>query len=400
MTIDKRIGDIEGKNILLLQGPMGKFFNKLYDKFTDSGAKVFRVGLNAGDWLFAHNQNYYAYKGAPKEWEFFISNFYKKHKIDIVLLFGDCRFYHRIAIQIAKKAGIDVYVFEEGYLRPGFITMEYFGVNAHSQIPKNKDFYENYQSPNENLQESPFTYSTYGRMAWWAFWYYVVGNAFHFMYPNYIHHRDFYAIKECFYGLRNCYRKYLNKILEFGFNKKLNGELSNMYYFVPLQVREDFQIRKNSHFKDVEEFIVFTMKSFVKHAPKHTKILFKHHPMDRGKKNYKKFIIQLAQKLGIENRVLVAFDIHLPTALKNSIAVVTINSTVGLSALLHSKPTICLGSALYDIDGLTSKGMSLDRFWREYKEVDSELYKKFRQYLLDETQIYGSFYLAGSKMRF
>lgn len=400
MTINKRIGDIEGKNILLLQGPMGKFFNKLYDKFIDCGANVFRIGLNAGDWLYAHNQNYYAYKDLPKEWKFFIENFYKKHNIDKVLLFGDCRFYHKIAIKIAKKLKIDVYVFEEGYLRPGFITMEYYGANAHSRVPKNREFYDHYESQNKNLQENKFTHSTYGLMAWWAFWYYVVGNIFYFLYPNYIHHRDFYAIKECFYGLRNLFRKNLNKILEFSFNKKLDSELHNMYYFVPLQVEEDFQVRKNSNFKNVEHFIDFTLNSFAKNAPKHTKILFKHHPMDRGKKNYKKFIVNLAKKLNVENRVLITFDIHLPTALKNAIAVVTINSTVGLSALLHSKPTICLGRAIYDMEGLTSKGMSLDRFWKEFKEVDSELYIKFRQYLLDETQIYGSFYLSGSKLRF
>jgi len=36
--------------------------------------------------------------------------------------------------------------------------------------------------------------------------------------------------------------------------------------------------------------------------------------------------------------------------------------------------------------------MPLERFWREYKEPDPELFKKFRYYLIETTQLNGSFY--------
>ena len=60
---------------------------------------------------------------------------------------------------------------------------------------------------------------------------------------------------------------------------------------------------------------------------------------------------------------------------KNAIGTVVINSTVGISSLYHETPTICLGDAIYDIEGLTSLGLTIDEFWSEYKEVDTELFK-------------------------
>ena len=114
--------------------------------------------------------------------------------------------------------------------------------------------------------------------------------------------------------------------------------------------------------------------------------------MDRGKKNYAAFIKKIAEKLGCRKRVKILYDVHLPTLLKGAIGTITINSTVGISSLFHKTPVICLGRSLYDIEGLTCKGMRLDDFWRNYKSVDGELFEKFRCYLIQKTQINGSFY--------
>jgi capsular polysaccharide export protein len=114
--------------------------------------------------------------------------------------------------------------------------------------------------------------------------------------------------------------------------------------------------------------------------------------MDRGKKDYAPLIKKQARMLGCEQRVKILYDVHLPTLLKNAIGTITINSTVGISSLYHNTPTLCTGRSFYDIEGLTSKGVSLDAFWRNYKEVDDELFNKFRCYLIQKTQVNGSFY--------
>jgi len=45
-------------------------------------------------------------------------------EITDIILFGDCRPVHAAAIAIAKRHQIPHYVFEEGYLRPNWITLE------------------------------------------------------------------------------------------------------------------------------------------------------------------------------------------------------------------------------------------------------------------------------------
>ena len=115
--------------------------------------------------------------------------------------------------------------------------------------------------------------------------------------------------------------------------------------------------------------------------------------MDRGRRTHANHIKNLAYILGIKDRVFITWDVYLPTLLKNAIGTVVINSTVGLSSLQHLTPTICLGDAIYDIEGLTCKKITLDEFWENYKEVDSELFRKYKAYLIKTTQINSNFYL-------
>jgi capsular polysaccharide export protein len=168
--------------------------------------------------------------------------------------------------------------------------------------------------------------------------------------------------------------------------------MSKRFFLVPLQVRYDFQISRHSHFKDMPEFIAGVMTSFAKCAPGGVDLVFKHHPMDRGRTLYYGYIRSTAERLGVPHRVHAVHDAHLPTCLKNAIGTVTINSTVGIQSLYHGAPTIVLGKALYDIDGLTCKGMPLDRFWSAHKPPDKPLFQKFRRHLIEQTQLTGSFY--------
>ena len=121
-------------------------------------------------------------------------------------------------------------------------------------------------------------------------------------------------------------------------------------------------------------------------------LVFKHHPVDRGRKNYNAFIMEQAEHYCVSLKVLVMYDTYLPTLLQNAKGTITINSTVGLSSLYHETPTITLGNALYDIEGLTSKGVRLDEFWKKQVKPDMELLQKFRAYLVHNTQLNGSFY--------
>jgi len=389
------IGNVNGKNILLLQGPMGNFFNLLDNKFMHLGATTFRIGLNAGDEFFADAKHFTPFKGRIEEWSSFISEFYKKHSINMIFVFGDCRFYQSKAITVAKKQGVEVFVFEEGYIRPDFITLERDGVNDNSSLPRERAFYDSLEYHNKmecNSKNIVHIGNTYKEMATQAILYYIIGNLLFFKYPHYHHHRTFSAFLEAFYGIRNFIRKQRYKIQEFNAQKLYKTVLHKKYYFVALQTHEDFQILHHSDYKSIEEFIKEVLTSFAYNAPKESYLVIKHHPMDRGKKDYAPFITAYAHQLGCEKRVKILYDVHLPTLLKNAIATITINSTVGISSLYHETPTLCQGRSFYDIEGLTSKGIKLDDFWTNYKPVDKELFNKFRCYLIQKTQVNGSFY--------
>jgi capsular polysaccharide export protein len=73
--------------------------------------------------------------------------------------------------------------------------------------------------------------------------------------------------------------------------------------------------------------------------------------------------------------------------------VVVVNSTVGLSALYHNAPLKACGAAIYDMPGLTFAGR-LEEFWERAQSinVDRELFRRFRSYLIEHTQLNGSFY--------
>ena len=387
------LGDVKDKNIVFLQGPMGGFFKKLQLGFSKDN-EVFHIGFNKGDEFYSIKNNYHAYKDSQNNWISYFEKFVQSNSIDIVFLFGDCRFYHQQAIDIARALGVMVYVFEEGYIRPNYLTVEKYGVNANSALPREKGFYESLNLNDfKDLEENVASLgNSYPNMALQAMTYYFVSNVFQWQYPQYEHHRNFSVMKQAFVGLRSFVRKFKYLLTEANVINQISGDLSQKYYFMPLQVGDDFQLKIHSDFDSIEACSKQVLLSFSRHAPKDKKIIIKHHPMDRGRADYSKFIIDLSDKLKITDRVIVVHDVHLPTLLKNAIGTITINSTVGLSSLYHETPVIYLGRAMYDIEGLTAKDVDLDGFWSLDLQVNKGLYKKFRVYLVKNTQVNMSFY--------
>jgi capsular polysaccharide export protein len=121
--------------------------------------------------------------------------------------------------------------------------------------------------------------------------------------------------------------------------------------------------------------------------------LVKHHPMDRAYTDYTKLIAQLKAQHDLGARLRYIHDQHLPTLMESAQGLVTINSTVGLSAMDHGLPVKTLGLAVYDMVGLTSQ-RSLDDFWQfaQQDKPEPELHRNFVNYVIAHTQINGNFY--------
>jgi hypothetical protein len=133
------------------------------------------------------------------------------------------------------------------------------------------------------------------------------------------------------------------------------------------------------------------MHSFSAHASPDAVLLFKHHPLDPYD-DYKSFIAVEARRLGLQGRVMYCVNGHLPTILDNCTGVITINSTVGFSALLHRRPLCVRGAAIYNLDGLVTR--DIDEFMKNPLSFapDQGLCDGFRNFLQATNQAAGNFH--------
>lgn len=388
------IDGYKGKKVLLLQGPVGPFFARLAEDLRSVGAQVYKVNFNAGDWLF-YRQGAVAFDQPLAAWPAFFTELLNQWQIDVVLLFGDCRPVHAAAHPIATARGVEVGVFEEGYLRPNHITLERNGVNGHSDLPRCPQHYLALPESNDATERKARPVpSTYWHMVWWGFCYFTVGALGKPWFPHRVHHRQL-NILEALPWLRSAWRKVWYRFTERGVLPHLLQHRSGRFFVVPLQVHNDTQVHVHSQYEGVEPFIEEVMRSFAAGAAPHTVLVIKHHPMDRGYTNYSQFIAKLAGQLGLAKRCFYIHDQHLPTLLDHATGVVVINSTVGLQALRHGVGTKAMGDAIYNLPGLSYQG-SLDAFWNEARSAkpDARLLGQFVRHLKETSQINGSFYRA------
>lgn len=375
------------RRILLLQGPNGPFFARLRSYLQSRGRQVTKVNFNGGDDLFYRAGTVIRFNGALPDWEPFLRDVLVQRRIDAIVVFGSARRHHRIAARVAKAAGIAFWVFEEGYVRPDYITLERDGVNADSPLANVMlpDIPPTPAVPRRRVFRHAFRW-----MAWYSFCYFAAGQLLAARYPDYRHHKPF-GFHEAVLWMRAALRKFSYRRQERPIVRALLSDAHPPFFLVALQVFNDSQIRVHSPWRRIEDFIEWTIHSFAHNAPRDTLLVIKHHPMDRGHTNYAAVIQDCAQRFGADGRVVYVHDVHLPSLLHRCDGVVTINSTTGLQAMYHRVPVIALGRCFYAKEGLTYQG-SLDDFWNDPKPVDMAAYRRFRNYLVRVSQINSSFY--------
>lgn len=395
--INRGLSAYGNKRVLLLQGPVGPFFRRFAQDLKAAGATVFKINLNGGDWLF-YPRYAINYRGDLAGWGDFLDAKLEELSVDTIMLFGDCRAYHRKAHEIAKKRNLEVGVFEEGYMRPDYVTFEREGVNGNSSLPNDSSFYLD-MFPERTVRTDSVG-NTYCYAAMWACLYYLTAQLMMPFFWHYKHHRPL-TILEAFPWIRSFWRKFFYAIKERGIQDQLTGAQSKKFFMVPLQVHNDSQIKFHSPFETVDLFIRRVVQSFAEKAPNDMVLVFKHHPMDRGYCDYTALTKELRNHYKLGSRLLYIHDQHLPSLLNHAAGIVVVNSTVGLSALLHKAPVMVCGDCIYNITGLVHQG-EMEDFWRNapYTPVNSHLFQNFRSHVIEQTQLNGSFYkklpIAGS----
>ena len=382
------------RHFLFLQGVSSPFFKQLAKLLIAAGHRVTKISFNMGDVAYWAPSRSVWFRQPQSELAGFLAQLYQREGITDQVLFGDRRPVHRVAVQSAREQGIRNHVFEEGYFRPYWVTLEREGVNGRSQLPRDVAWLRAagraisaLGEPQANVQtfQSPFWRRAAHDVA-----YHAACGLNPVIFPRYRTHSTVFASVE---HVGFVARQVKNKFRINQERVRLNHLVShsNGFYFLPLQLNSDFQVRDQPVLNTMRAVLERVIGSFAQHAPTHTRLAIKNHPLDFDQVNYQALCAQLASQYGVSGRIEYFETGDLEALLKNALGMITLNSTVGNVALELGCPTLCLAPALYDFQGLTAQ-CGLDQFWRQLPKPESELFKLFKTVVLHATQVNGGFY--------
>ncbi|WP_234050676.1 MULTISPECIES: capsule biosynthesis protein [unclassified Xanthobacter] len=392
VTSDDRLApgqDAHGRVVLMLQGAASQFHWGLACALESRGARILKVHLCAAEWVFWPGKAV-SYRGRPRNWRQFVSRLMRENGVTDLVLFGDCRFYHAEAIVVARALGIRRHLFEDGYLRPHWITLEHEGVNAFSDFPRDPQVL---LAEAALLGPAPKARIFHDRFALRAVWD-VAWNSNLLLgalaYPHYRRHTMPHPVLEYAGWLRQFARERAITKRDSATRKALKDSHAP-YYILPLQLDGDFQIRVHSDFRDMTEATELVFASFARAAPAHARLLVKRHPFDVPLRDRGRQIEKLAARHGFADRLVFVESGDIVPLIATSSGTLVINSTSATFALNQGVPLKVLGRATYDIPGLAFQG-SLDDFWTKAEPPDPELWAAYKRVLLERTQINGRFF--------
>ena len=380
-------------SFLFLQGPHGPFFRLLGEELQSRGHEVTRVNLCGGD-VLDWPRGSLCYHGRTSDWSAWVHRLMMRRNVTDLLVFGDWRPHHREAVHIARLNGIRVWAFDEGYLRPHWITMEQGGVNGNSTLPHTPEEVRAESRRYVELSRPESSPNPSARRQLQAVLYAGASILSMPFFPFYRTHRPYGHLKELFSGWVPHFftRRHRMKL-----SAKALSHLNDAPFFLfPLQLDSDSQVRRYSPFSGMKEAIAWVMTSFAQHSPQETHLVIRNHPLDSGLIRYDRFIRRFSEACGIKDRVLFVESGNGLDMIRKSRAVVLLNSTMGMQALEQGKAVYCVGKSIYAMPGLaqSEKECSLSRFWTEYHGPDSGLLHDFEKLLLNRALVNGNFYFG------
>ncbi len=375
--------------MLLLQGPPTTFFNALAAAFLEAGVPVTRVLLHAGDWLRARGQGD-PYRGRLEAFDDHLDALMSRERITDVIYFADRLPYHRVAAEAAARHGATPYVVENGYLRPDWLTLEPGGMGAYSRFPTDRAHIERVARDAPPVDNVIRYRHSFVHEATCDVTYTLARLLLAPAYPHYERDRPNHPLKEYASWLPQLVRRQIARARAPSQLRRIIA-VSKPFFLLPLQLEEDYQIRHNSPYRRMREVVEEVFASFAAHAPAEASLLVKIHPLDNGLENWQRTLKRVKRRHGLTGRVRMISAGPLQEMLDHASGVVLVNSTVGLYALRTGRPVKVLGTAIYDLPGLTD-GQPLDAFWRAPSPPDAGYVEDFVRALAKATQLKGSFY--------
>ena len=384
---------MQSRNFLFLQGPHGPFFGQLAAMLQRTGAQTWRIGFNRGDQAFwPHKTNYTPFHGTIDTWPDALSTHLTLHKITDLVIYGDTRPIHAHAITLAKSAGITVHVFEEGYLRPHWVTYERGGSNGHSRLMNMPvaDMREGLAQTDVDLAAAPAHWGDMRRHMFWGAVYHGILLAGRRQYPAFRPHRSLTAGQEFWLYAKRYALMPLHSAERIAATLRVrHGGFP--YHLALLQLEHDASFRSHSPFATMADFLTIVIEGFAKGAPRHHHLVFKAHPLEDGRINLALTIHQIAENHAIATRVHFVRGGKLARLLDHATTAVTVNSTSGQQALWRGLPLKTFGASVYSKPEFVSS-QPIEQFFTQPKTPDSRAYRDYRHYLLQTSQVAGGYY--------
>ena len=379
------------QKILLLQGPVGSFFQRLQDRLNAEGIDAWHVQLNKADRFFNSREKQLRFDAGQDAWPQWLETELKSNRYTCIILFGCERPAHIAARKIAKTLGITVISIEEGYIRPGFISVEKNGNNAASPIA-GKIPAEHISGrkivEHVNFKKGKALY-VYGAA------YYAINRLFNSRHEGELNHRDTPIISECVNWIRNFAINLVARRRDRKAISDLTQRFEKKYYLVALQVAADSNLKAAALGWCSKRLVRESIASFAKDAPSGTRLVFKIHPMERGHNRLNPFIKEIARSHGVDNRVSIIEVGPLGLLAEHAAGLITINSTSGLSAIYHGTPLLVIGHAIYEHPELAmcSRGKpDFPAFWYKTNVAPHAFRRNYLSWLTDQALEKGDLY--------
>ncbi len=375
--------DLTGRNFLIVTAPFGPFGRVLTEALEEMGARVTRILLNAGDGLYWRRAGGLKFKERASAWEDRFLALVPDYTD--VIIFGEGGPYNQAAIRHADRYQARLWVLENGYFRPDWVTVERNGVNASSNLPRDRRAYD---APAPELPEV----RPVGRILP----YHVLNISLHhliqlpgrWMYPRFIAPYTQAPWLQCAGHIRRYFG------LAFQPRSRTDAEIiarRGSFFIACLQRDGDAQLLRYSAYPDNAAFLAHVMASFAAHAPADARLVVKNHPLDPGLTDLEQITRGLAIERDLAERVDFIDGGNMAQLCRLSRGMVVNNSSAALSALGFRTPVKVLGQAFFDFAGLTDQ-KTLDQFWSNPAAPDPGLFTRFRAHVIDRCQINGNYH--------
>ena len=364
---------------------------------TARGHGVSRVNFNGGDRMAWPSLRSVDFTGRMSEWPAFLQRLMFDLEPTDLVLHGDCRPVHKVALELAAHRGITVHVFEEGYLRPDWITLEVGGVNGYSRLPRSAAAYRaaaNLLPAQPAGSHVPPLVRTRARD---CIAYGLACVALRAKFPRYATHRGWSLPHEALGWIKRSMRAAsARQRSHLAIERAFGAE--GGFFVMPIQMDNDSQILCHSDLGGMMHAIRLVVASFARDAAKDAVLAVKEHPLDNGVIDWRRVTEAAARDAGVANRVVLIEDCDLQTLLDRTRGMVTVNSTSATFALASGVPVIALGRSVYDLPGLTHQD-TLETFWRSPSPPESELFDAFRRVLAHACLLPGDFFTQAGVAR-